>query len=268
MNRQLVICIFVCLGVSIDGTARIEVVKPHDPSLGIRASASMLASTPKVDPVSSRVPVSVGTEMPMFKSELPTVPLPLEDEIPRRRLFIDGTDYAESRERFGKPVSSLHAEDDDISLHDVRQGLHAGVDILMSAVESVPTHPAMVQAGLWAQETKAGFSGYFEKLSSVFSSESNRVGKKLYAAADSYSHRFFELVHVRESEHPVLAAKVTRVIVASVLSLTLVFVIFALALHLQRTLVARAHEQAAKQTLTRDEDVEQLFFAMPYPRQE
>jgi hypothetical protein len=151
------------------------------------------------------------------------------------------------------------------------EGLKESMDYVVSAIETLPSHPVVQNieshVNNWAQETRAGFMGYWSKIQSLWKSESKSVGNKLFEAADAYSHRFFTLLHVKESEHPVLAAKVTRIIVAMGLSLTLVFVIFGLALQLQKSIIAKAHEEAGKQEpRMRPDDREQLFFAMPYPQ--
>lgn len=190
--------------------------------------------------------------------------LKLENEEPQRRLFMDTTDYNESPEQVvslnssGTHFRTSHNLIDDLGVPPV-------VDLLVTALEAIPTHPAVLFVDNWAQETRAGFMGYLSSLTNLFERESGSVENKLFEAADAYSHRFFNLVHVKESDHPVLAAKMTRIILAMVLSLTLVFIIFGIALHLQRTLVAKAHEEAAKQTAYQPTPEEELFFAMPYP---
>ena len=227
---------------------------------------------------SSKLSVSQGTysenasesSIPPFAPEVPKELLKVESETAgvrsaAKRVFVmDGTELGHSVEHVvpksdktkhflrQSELSSKEEVSDDF-------GLGKGIDFIVSSAEAIPTHPVVEEVDSWAQETRAGFMGYFEKLSSIWRKESKSVGNKLFEAADAYSHRFFTLVHVKESDHPVLAAKVTRIIVAMGLSLTLVFVIFGIALHLQKSIVARAHEEASKQ-LPR----EQLFFAMPY----
>jgi len=185
-----------------------------------------------------------------------------------------GKDRSQSQSTIDVDETPYHEDDDVVDYMShfgdqfeylfsvVTRGVSNGYDYLSNKI----FRPILSNADSWAQETHAGFMGYFDRLSSVFSKESESVGQKLFEAADAYSHRFFNLVHVRESDHPALAAKVTRIILAVCLSLTLVFIIFAIALHLQRTLVARAHEEAAKQVPVHESTPpEQLFFAMPYP---
>ena len=217
--------------------------------------------------------------------------------------IIDGTEYGESPEhfdtlsgrhasprskhflrhseidsRFGKERKHVHSTLDidasaDLSLSDITDEIEQSFISVIQDIKDgykymVGSGPSFVdEADSWAQETRGGFMGYFEKLRSILGRESKSVGNKLFEAADAYSHRFFNLVHVKESEHPALAAKVTRILVAIGLSLTLVFIIFAIALHLQRTLVTRAHEEAAKQIPlsagSGENEPEQIFFAMP-----
>ena len=265
-------------------------------------------STPTpISPVSNHV-LSSLPDIPEFRPDIPQNFLHLESSDPLRvpRLaphIIDGTEYGDSPEHFEPPVDShvprskhfLRRTDVDSTFGKERKQLHSTIDVDASEPLSVSDitdeigkgfasiyqdltdgYNQMVSGSLvdeadsWAQETRAGFMGYFDKLRSVLNRESNSVGNKLFEAADSYSHRFFNLVHVKESDHPALAAKVTRILVAIGLSLTLVFVIFAIALHLQRTLVARAHEEAAKQVPlsagSGENEPEQIFFAMPPPR--
>lgn len=187
-----------------------------------------------------------------------------------KRQFMDTTEYSGpprsvflSQDHISREIPQNSSSIDFPSMDSVISslGVPPAVDMFVSAIDTIPTHLATVDA--WAQEARAGFMGYFESLSRLISKESGSVENKLFEAADAYSHRFFNLVHVKETEHPVLAAKMTRIILAMVLSLSLVFVIFGLALHLQRTLVARAHEEAAKQRPGAAS--EEIFFAMPYP---
>ena len=265
-------------------------------------------STPKpISPVRAHV-LSSRPDIPEFKPDIPQNFLHLESSDPLRvpRLaphIMDGTEYGESPEHLGDPIDPhvprskhfLRRTDMDLGFGKERKQLHSTIDVDASESSSVSDitddigkgfagvfqdltdgYNYMVSGSLvdeadsWAQETRAGFVGYFDKLRSVLNRESKSVGKKLFEAADSYSHRFFNLVHVKESDHPALAAKVTRILVAIGLSLTLVFVIFAIALHLQRTLVTRAHEEAAKQVPlsagSGENEPEQIFFAMPPPR--
>ena len=238
-----------------------------------------------------------GHTIPDFKPQVPVKLLKLEPVVSVRisgtaplKVF-DGTEYGESKEHLGPrskhflrkadaPVvidkdrktvhSSLDVDESDMELsqafQDTIDGLKESVDYVVSAIETLPTHPAIKEAEThvdnWAQETRAGFMGYWERLEGLWKKESKSVGKKLFEAADAYSHRFFNLLHVQETDHPVLAAKVTRIIVAMGLSLTLVFVIFGLALQLQKSIIAKAHEEASKRP---EDNREQLFFAMPYP---
>jgi hypothetical protein len=110
----------------------------------------------------------------------------------------------------------------------VTDGVKAGYDGIVKAYEHFEKSifsPAMIEADTWAQETRAGFMGYFDSLSSVVDKESESVGKKLFEVADAYSHRFINLVHVKESHHPALVAKMARIILTIGLSLTLVFIV-------------------------------------------
>lgn len=222
--------------------------------------------------------LDLSKEVAAFSPEHPGHFLKLEkvDKLRSPKLFMDVTEYGEKVKepsllhfRGGdsrKPSSAALEPDDSLGSVIDSLGVPAGVDLLVTAIETLPTHPVVLnavgQVDDWAQETRAGFAGYFESLKSLWNRESGSVEHKLFEAADAYSHRFFNLVHIKESDHPVLAAKMTRIILALVLSLSLVFVIFGLALHLQRTLVAKAHEEAAKQQPTKPEEI---FFAMPYP---
>lgn len=259
---------------------------------------------PNRQPAAPESPIQKVSEMrssdsiARFSPSVPSRPLKLE-QVPEMHLnmkasIIDGTEYAESREhlvpreprsrhflRKSEPTgfekdrkssqSTLDVDESDLesAFQDGIDGLKESFDSIVSALETAPTHPAVEEVGkqvdMWAQETRAGFMGYWERLESVWKSESKSVGKKLFEAADAYSHRFFTLVHVKESDHPVLAAKVTRIIVAMGLSLALVFVIFGLALQLQKSIIARAHEEASKQQ-PQIQEKEKLFFAMPYPQ--
>ena len=218
------------------------------------------------------IPTADVEEVAAFTPTRPGTFLHLEKVGPVRRIFFDATDYGESAEVRKVPLaekpaksSTLRSGSLEVDGSDWVQdlGIPAGVDLLVTALETLPTHPAVALVDTWAQETQAGFLGYFERLGQLWERDSTSVENKLFAAADAYSHRFFNLVHVKEADHPVLAAKMTRIILAMVLSLSLVFIIFGLALHLQRTLVAKAHEEASKQLPA--EAGEQLFFAMPYP---
>ena len=220
-------------------------------------------------------------QIPQFAPEVPREFLEFESEnstrvVPTRVLIIRGTEFGNSAEhivsRSDKPKHHFLRQSELAHSLDEDYGISEGLSNLVSSAERVaealPTHPVVEQVSAkvdtWAQETRAGFMGYLEKLSLLWETESESVGNKLYEAADAYSHRFFTLVHVKETDHPVLAAKVTRIIVAMGLSLSLVFVIFGVALHLQKSIVARAHEEASKQHPRIDRDREQLFFAMPY----
>lgn len=296
--RTLVVVLIYSLFVHSSGTenSASERTKVSRTNMGGRDS-------PLVSTIASvESPVSLKYPEPRFIPLNPGKPLKIE-AINSIRLngaapmVFDGTEYGESAEHLEasahrtkhflrkiespasidkerKPThSSLDVDESetlDSALHEGIDGIKESLTAIVSAVETVPTHPAVkameAQVDLWAQETRAGFMGYWDRLQSLWKSESKSVGKKLYEAADSYSHRFFTLLHVKESEHPVLAAKVTRIIVAMGLSLTLVFVIFGLALQLQKSIIARAHEEASKQQPKTQDDREQLFFAMPYPQ--
>ena len=241
--------------------------------------------------------VAAQSSVPVFKPDGPVKPLKLEPLSQAKVKVFDGTEYAKSREYEGvrskhflrksdSPVvvdkdrktiqSSLDVDESNDELNQALKetvdGLKESMDYVVSAIETLPTHPIVKEAqehvDNWAQETKAGFMGYWERIESIWNKESKSVGKKLFEAADGYSHRFFNLLHVKESDHPVLAAKVTRIIVAMGLSLTLVFVIFGLALQLQKSIIAKAHEEARLRTPgdIMDDTREQLFFAMPYPQ--
>ena len=268
------------------------------PSVAIR-------STPMpISPVSTHG-LSTLPDISEFKPDVPPNFLHLERSDPLRvpRLaahIIDGTEYAESPENLGTPVDPHTPRSKHFLRHsDILSGfgkdrkqVHSTIDVDASETPSISDLSEEISKGVvgvfqditdgyhymvsdslvdeadsWAQETRAGFMGYFDKIGSVFDRESKSVGKKLYEAADGYSHRFFNLIHVRESDHPALAAKLTRILLAIGLSLTLVFVIFAIALHLQRTLVNKAHEEAAKQVPlsagSGENEPEQIFFAMP-----
>ena len=243
------------------------------------------------------------TVLTQFAPEAPVTLLSLESTVKVKAAesgptLIDGTEYGESVEHLGPRAkhflrksevpetfdkdrkstqSSLDVDETEQMLEGAMkeglEGLRESMDYVVSAIETLPSHPAVkrmeAQVDNWAQETKAGFMGYWKRIESLWKSESKSVGNKLFEAADAYSHRFFTLLHVKESEHPVLAAKVTRIIVAMGLSLTLVFVIFGLALQLQKSIIAKAHEEAGKQEprlRPADDGREQLFFAMPYPQ--
>ena len=275
---------------------------------GVPPEVSVSATPPPIAQVPTHS-LSSLPDIPEFKPDIPQNFLHLESSDPLHvpRLaphIIDGTQYGESRENFVPQVDPhvprskhfLRRTDVDSSFGKERKQLHSTIDVDASESLSVSDitdeigkgfvslyqdiadgYNDMVSGGSivdeadsWAQETRAGFMGYLDKLRTVLNRESKSVGNKLFEAADSYSHRFFNLVHVKESDHPALAAKVTRILVAIGLSLTLVFVIFAIALHLQRTLVARAHEEAAKQVPlsagSGENEPEQIFFAMPPPR--
>ena len=296
--RTLVAILINSLWVHSSGTEN----SAHEITKVSRVSGAGSASTTRSLIASVESPVSLKHPEPQFVPVTPGKPLQIE-AINSIRLngalpiIIDGTEYGESIEHLEpearrrkhflrkseSPVtvdkerktthSSLDVDESetlDSALHEGMDGLKESFTSIVSALETVPTHPAVkemeAQVDLWAQETRAGFMGYWERLQSLWKSESKSVGNKLYEAADSYSHRFFTLLHVKESEHPVLAAKVTRIIVAMGLSLTLVFVIFGLALQLQKSIIARAHEEATKQQPRTQDDREQLFFAMPYPQ--
>ena len=260
-------------------------------------TVSSTGHTPQVSPVAVSVAqgavrhIAVDTKKASGVTVIPPI---LRDRLEPLRLvpvgdsvIFDGTEYAESPEQLiPRGVRSKHflrqsdltrsLETEQKAIHstiDVDEtdtlGIGAGIDYIASVVETLPTDPAVEQVDTWAQETRAGFMGYLEKLTGLWKKESKTVGKKLFEAADGYSHRFFNLLHVKEAEHPVLAAKITRIILAMTISLTLVFVIFGLALHLQKQIVARAHEEAGKQQprsgAAANGGGEQLFFAMPYP---
>lgn len=235
------------------------------------------------------IPLIVKSEhvVPEFAPDLPATFLNLAKTTPVRPTIFDGTEYGESVERLvprePRAKHFLRQSENPRSIDKERQssldvdetektssdfGIEEGFKYVVSAIETLPTHPAVEEAvqhiDSWAQEAKAGFMGYWERLSSLWRKESKTVGHKLFDVADAYSHRFFTLLRVKETDHPVLAAKVTRIILAMGLSLTLVFLIFGLALQLQKSIVARAHEEAGKQQ-PRIVQGEQLFFAMPYP---
>jgi hypothetical protein len=247
---------------------------PVNSSAIIPASVAMVSSDTHTE--------SRSSEIPSFLPEIPHELLKIESEEARPRnrarvLVIDGTQYGQSEEhvvprnersKHFLRQSELSAEKQVFDDFGVSKDIDDFIASAQSAAEAFPTHPVVKELSAnvdsWAQETRAGFAGYLEKLGSVWEKESVSVGKKLFEAADAYSHRFFSLVRVKESEHPVLAAKVTRIIVAMGLSLTLVFLIFGIALHLQKSIVARAHEEASKQQPVSRLDREQIFFAMPY----
>jgi hypothetical protein len=219
------------------------------------------------------IPIFDGTEYGESREHI------VDDSHTRTKHFLRQTDHSIGKERSQAtlnvdetPLTTLgdSSEFEDYMSHFGDQfyrlgsWIHQGVSDIYEYLTNSVFNPAIIEADTWAQETRAGFAGYVERLSSVIDKESESVGKKLFEAADAYSHRFFNLVHVKESDHPALAAKMTRIVLAICLSLTLVFIIFAIALHLQRTLVAKAHEEAAKQVPVADQQVaEQLFFAMP-----
>lgn len=299
--------ILCMVAISIASTQPLETLKKNmliSDTSGIPPAVAIRSTPQPISPVSAHA-LSSRPNIPEFKPDIPPNFLHLESSDPLRvsRLashIIDGTEYAESPERVGTPadphvrrskhflrhsdISSGFGKDrrqvqstidvdasEAPSISDITEDIGNGVvgvfqDITDGLNNIVPDSIAH-DADSWAQETRAGFVGYFNKLGSVFDRESKSVGKKLYEAADGYSHRFFNLIHVRESDHPALAAKLTRILVAIGLSLTLVFVIFAIALHLQRTLVNRAHEEAAKQVPlsagSGENEPEQIFFAMP-----
>ena len=285
----------VALSKTAVGTVPVVVAAPKT-SDGVSASHPP-AVVDKKAPQAVAIPLISKTEgnVPEFVTDLPATLLHLEQTGPLRfsvagpKVF-DGTEYGESVERLvpqgprakhflRQSESPRTLEKDRRSVQsslDVDEsaaadefGIEEGVKYVVSAIETLPTHPAVEEAvkhvDNWAQEAKAGFLGYWERLSSLWKKESKNVGNKLFEAADAYSHRFFTLLHVKESDHPVLAAKITRIILAMGLSLTLVFLIFGLALQLQKSIVARAHEEAGKQQ-PRIVQGEQLFFAMPYPQ--
>jgi hypothetical protein len=263
---QLVLAFHLCflLGISKASTHPAETKK----------SVTSVATAVDKKPASSvTVPFSVESK-PVLADKVFIKNIPL---------ILDGTEYAASEEHFNpqgvrtkhflrqseaphtieserKSVQST-LDVDETFASDVEEGL----DYIVSAIETIP---AVETVDTWAQETRAGFMGYIEKVAGLWKKESKSVGNKLFEAADGYSHRFFNLLHVKESDHPVLAAKMTRIILAMTLSLALVFVIFGLALHLQRSIVAKAHEDASKQQPRLPSQAnggEQLFFAMPYP---
>jgi hypothetical protein len=289
MKLQLVFV--VNAGLVVSSTTQNSIKKIQE--LGTTASNQKLATIVTSAPLSG-----VQAQVPVFRPDGPKSPLKLEPlspmkvEIPK---VFDGTEYGESKEYEGMrskhflrksdpPVvlekdrksvqSSLDVDESNDELNQALQetveGLKESIDYVVSAIETLPNHPMVLEAqdhvDNWAQETKAGFMGYWERIQSVWKKESRSVGIKLFEAADGYSHRFFNLLHVKESDHPVLAAKVTRIIVAMGLSLTLVFVIFGLALQLQKSIIAKAHEDARQRTPGDVDDREQLFFAMPYPQ--
>ena len=257
------------------GFGTVEAIKPlvdgykEVPAFAPRGPATLLAMEPltKVKTPEAGPKLIDGTEY----GESP------EHLGPRAKHFLRRSDNPATFEKDRKTTQSTLDVDEteqllEGAMKDGIEGLRESMDYVVSAIEALPNHPAVKemesQVDNWAQETKAGFMGYWDRIQSLWKSESKSVGNKLFEAADAYSHRFFTLLHVKESDHPVLAAKVTRIIVAMGLSLTLVFVIFGLALQLQKSIIAKAHEEAGKQEprLRVGDDREQLFFAMPYPQ--
>jgi len=293
-----IVTVLCNVGIVLSSAARNSTA----PSVATNGPVSNATNSTKIVAIEKLSPLISGhAEAPAFVPDAPNTLLALESAVQLRPahsepMVIDGTEYGESKEHLGPRArhslrksdtpssfdkdrrttqSSLDVDETEQMLAGAMQegleGLKESMDYVVSAIETLPSHPVVQNieshVNNWAQETRAGFMGYWSKIQSLWKSESKSVGNKLFEAADAYSHRFFTLLHVKESEHPVLAAKVTRIIVAMGLSLTLVFVIFGLALQLQKSIIAKAHEEAGKQEpRMRPDDREQLFFAMPYPQ--
>ena len=243
----------------------------------IRASPESVISSTKPE---SRITLNDGTGDNVSKNlnSGDSVRIKLK-QVPH---VMDGTEYGESTETASRNSKHFLRKPGKIEAHESHRefsqstldvdesfakDVDDGIEYLMSTFENLPQVQVVDS---WAQETRAGFMGYMDSLKKLWDKESKSVGNKLFEAADGYSHRFFNLLHVKESDHPVIAAKMTRIILAMTISLALVFVVFGLALHLQKSIVARAHEEAGKQQprLPGQNNVgegEQLFFAMPYP---
>jgi hypothetical protein len=263
-----------------------EKKSPSDSFFHVSQIPQISGSKLGLPPFAPVTPVTLLAVEPTVSNALPAAPKLIdgteyaaskEHQVPRAKHFLRKSDSSSIIDKDRKTSqSSLDVDETeealDAALKEGMEGLKESMDYVVSTIETLPSHPAVkdmeAQVDNWAQETKAGFKGYIERIESLWKSESKSVGNKLFEAADAYSHRFFTLLHVKESDHPVLAAKVTRIIVAMGLSLTLVFLIFGLALQLQKSIIAKAHEEAGKQEprLRPGDDREQLFFAMPYPQ--